>query len=450
MTSWTRACAAGILLTGLAAASMSCATRTPPAAPGVVAWRQPDVPGDLASRAADVARYEQAWARIRGGDTGAGERDLNNLLKESPTFYPAVASLGELRLQRQRYREAGALFSQALVTNPAYMPALAGLADARLGAGDDPGALTALQALFDADPSRTDVRGRLDVVKLRVSQSELAEAEKARAAGQRDVAEAHLQRALDATPENVAVLRALAVAHLAKGELEDAEARARQAAALDPQDAAVLAVLGDVLEAQGRYREAGAAYARAVAVDPRPAWDERRASLQARADALALPDGYRAIAGSASVTRAQVAAIFGVRLAGALDHAPARVPEIVTDVRGHWAAAWIMPVVRAGWIDARPNHTFEPGAVVRRADLALMVAAALQDVAAGRARDLARWRAERPVFADLARDHAAYAAAALAVSAGIMTAETNRFVPAGVVSGAELIAIVAWLEALAR
>lgn len=450
MIGWARASVAGILLAALGAASMSCATRTPPVTSGSVAWRQPDVPGDLAARAADVARYEQAWSRIRGGDTAGGERDLNDLLKQSPQFYPAVASLGELRFERQRYGDAGVLFSQALGMNAAYVPALAGLADARLGARDDAGALTALQALLAADPSRADVRGRLDVVRLRVAESELAQAEKARAAGQLDVAEAHLMRALDATPENVAVLRSLAAVDLAKGALEDAEARARQAAALDPQDAAVLAVLGDVLDAQGRYREAAAAYARAVAIDPRPAWSERRASLQTRSDALALPEDYRAIDGSASVTRAQVAAILGVRLASVLDRAPARVPEIVTDVRRHWAAAWIMPVVRAGWIDALPNHTFEPGGVVRRADLARIVAAVLQDVAAGRPRDLARWRAARPAFADMPRDHAAYAAAALAVSAGIMTAEANRFVPAGVVGGPELIAIIGRIEALTR
>lgn len=450
MIARARAGAAGIVLAGLAAAGMSCATRTPPVAPSAAVWPQPDVPGDLASRTADLAAYEHAWTRIRGGDTGGGERELNALLKQSPTFYPAATSLGELRLMRQQYREAGALFMQALAANATYVPALAGLADARLGARDDSGALAALQALLAEDPARADVQARLEVVRMRVSQAELAQAEKARAAGQLDAAEAALRRALDATPENAAVLGSLAAVHLAKGALEEAEARARQAAALDPQDAAVLAVLGDVLDAEGRYREAAATYARAVAIDPRPVWSERRASLQARADASALPDGYRAIAGSAGVTRAQVAAIFGVRLAGVLDRAPARVPEIVTDVRGHWAAAWIMPVVRAGWIDALPNHTFAPGAVVRRADLARMVAVALQDVAAGRTRDLARWRAERPVFADLPRDHAAYGVAALAVSAGIMTAEANRFVPAGVVGGAELIATIARLEALAK
>ena len=40
------------------------------------------------------------------------------------------------------------------------------------------------------------------------------------------------------------------------------------------------------------------------------------------------------------------------------------------DLRGHWARPWILTAVRAGVLDAYPNHTFQPGAVVKRAELA--------------------------------------------------------------------------------
>ena len=43
----------------------------------------------------------------------------------------------------------------------------------------------------------------------------------------------------------------------------------------------------------------------------------------------------------------------------------------MTDARNHWAATWIMTVVRAGIIDPFDNHTFQPRALVRRTDLAL-------------------------------------------------------------------------------
>jgi hypothetical protein len=218
--------------------------------------------------------------------------------------------------------------------------------------------------------------------------------------------------------------------------------------AIDPQDPGGYTILGDALAAEGRLIDAVAAYDRALALDPRPAWRERRNALNASAESMSLPPQYRAITQAAAVTRADVAAVLGVRLAGALSHAPDRSQTVVTDVRGHWAAGWILPAVRAGWIESLPNHTFQPAAVIRRADLAAIVAAVLIDVAAQRPRDLARWRAARPVFADVTRDHAAYNVAAVAVASGVMVAEGDRFSPARVVSGAELAATISRLEQL--
>lgn len=415
-------------------------------------WRQPDVPRELAARVADTTRYQQAWSRIRGGDLGNGERELSDLLRAAPTFYPAAASLGELRLQRRDYGQAGVFFGQALTANATYLPALVGMVDARLGAGDDPGALAALKVLLSVDATRADARARHDVVSLRVSQSELALAERFRAAAQLEEAERHLTLALDAAPENGPALRALAAVQLGRGALDSAAARAQQAVALDPQDAVSLALLGDILEAQNRYADAAAAYGRAVALDPRPAWTNHRARLMERSDAMSLPESYRAIAGATSVTRAQVAAVLGVRLAGTLQQAPTRVTDVVTDVRAHWASAWILPVVRAGWIEPRPNHTFEPGGPVRRSDLARVVLAVLDTMATARRSALdVSGATSRITFADMTRDHAAFRAAALAVASGIMSADaTNRFLPAGVVSGSDLLATISRLEARAK
>ena len=70
-------------------------------------------------------------------------------------------------------------------------------------------AIAALQAVLAVEPNQVEARGRLDVVRLRVSQRELGLAERARADGRPTEAEAHLLRALEATPENGPVLRAL-------------------------------------------------------------------------------------------------------------------------------------------------------------------------------------------------------------------------------------------------
>lgn len=431
----------------LAAATVACAPKTRPNVAAPLAWRVPDVPAALGA-SPERARYDEAWARVQRGDVSGGERTLEDIDRRAPAFYPAAASLGELRLHRQQYASAAAMFDRALAANPSYLTALSGAADARLGAGDDAGALKALMALVAADPARPDAASRLEVVRLRVANAELALAERARADGKLTDASLHLQRAMDATPENGAVLRASAVLELAMGREDVAEERARRAVAIDPQDPTGYTVLGDALERQGRLVDAVAAYDRALALDQRPAWRERRNAINASAESMSLPPQYRAITQAASVTRADVAAILGVRLAGALSHAPDRSATVVTDVRGHWAVQWILPVVRAGWVEALPNHTFQPAGVVRRADLAAIVAAVLIDVAAQRPRDLSRWRGARPVFADITRDHAAYVVAAVAVSSGVMTVEGDRFSPARIVSGAELAATISRLEQL--
>ena len=288
------------------------------------------------------------------------------------------------------------------------------------------------------------------VVRLRVAKAELVLAERAKADGKFPEAAVHIERAMEATPQNGAVLRAAALLELAMGREDIAEQRARQAVAIDPQDPNGYVVLGDALEKQGRLLDAVAAYDRALALEPRPAWRERRNALNASAEAVSLPPQYRAITQSAQVTRADVAAILGVRLAGALSHAPDRSATVVTDVRGHWAARWILPIVRAGWVEALPNHTFQPNGVLRRADLAAVVAAALIDVASQRPRDISRWRAARPVFADVTREHAAYSVAAMAVSSGVMLAEGDRFSPGRIVTGAELAATISRLEQIQK
>lgn len=428
----------------------ACAPATPPVLPSAVAWRQPDVPRELATRSRDVSAYAAAWNLVRAGDLRAGERSFGAVLTAAPDFYPAIASLGELRLHARQYQEAVDQFARALALNARYLPALVGMVDARLGAADDAGALTSLQALIAVDPSQSGARARLDVVRLRVSQSELAEAERLRRAGRLDEADAHLRSALAATPQNGLVLQAMAAVAMARGALDVAEARAREATTIDSGDAAAFALLGDVLEARDRSADAAAAYASAVALDPRPAWVSRLASLREKVTLSTLPEGYRTIATSARVNRAQVAAALGIRLQTLLTRAPARVTSVVTDVRGHWAMTWIMSVVRAGWIDALPNHTFQPAGSVTHADLARVSLAVLTDIAA-----IKRTRLDEPparsAFVDVPRDHAAYRAVSIAVSTGIMTVDaTNRFQPAVAVTGAELLAVISRLESRAK
>ena len=153
------------------------------------------------------------------------------------------------------------------------------------------------------------------------------------------------------------------------------------------------------------------------------------------------------------MTRAQLAALFGVRLDALLTRAPRRNAVVLTDTRDNWASPWIQSVSRAGVMEPFPNHTFQPNAVVRRGDLALAVTRALSLIAAGGgsadARLAASWRNSRRRFPDLSPGHLSYPAASAAVDAGVMqAADDGSFQLQRPATGAEALAAVRKLEEL--
>ncbi len=73
-----------------------------------------------------------------------------------------------------------------------------------------------------------------------------------------------------------------------------------------------------------------------------------------------LPAEFRAIPAAPAITRGDLAALIAIRLESVVQQAPQR-QEVVTDIRGHWAAPWIAHGRRErGVIEAFDNHTFQP------------------------------------------------------------------------------------------
>ena len=98
-----------------------------------------------------------------------------------------------------------------------------------------------------------------------------------------------------------------------------------------------------------------------------------------------MPVEYQAIPEATRVSRADLAALIAVRVP-ALRRAGAGEPRVAVDISGSWARDHIARVLALGIMDVYPNHTFQPGAIVRRGDLAR---------AAARVLDLLRWPARR-------------------------------------------------------
>lgn len=425
----------------------------PPAAAGAPKYADFVYPAPVPELApTDVQeRHATAWQFLQAGDTRSAEREFNAVLKARPDFYPAEAGLGYTGLAKKDAAGALSHFDKALARNARYAPALAGKGEALLALGRTGPALEAFQGAIEADASLTPLRSRVDVLKFREVQRYVESARKAAESGKSEDARNAYLAAIAASPSSAFLYRELAGVELKSGDRQSALVHAEQAVALDPSDARALMLIAEIREASGEWAKAADAYAAVNAVEPSEAAAVKADRMRERAAFDAMPAEYRAIDSAPTVTRAQLAALLGVKLEALLRRARTANTAVMTDVRGNWALPWIHAVTRAGVMEPFPNHTFQPGGVVRRSDLAQAVSRVLGLIGAEKPRVAVRWRDPRPRFSDVAPTHLSYPAVARAVSAGILAPlEQDSFQLSRPVSGAEAVDAVSKLEALAK
>ena len=431
----------------------ACAPKTaPPAAPTDPRFPDFIFPKPATETSGDITfQHESAWRFLQAGDVKAAERGFSLLVRRTPTFYPAQAGLGYAALARKDAKTALMHFDQAIAADAQYAPALAGRGRALLALQQPGRALESFDAALAVDPSLSSIRSTADVLRLQGMQGGVEDARKAAAEGRLSDARAGYERAILTSPQSPFLFRELAAVELREGMMSAALAHAQKALELEPADPRNHIALADVLEAQGDIARAIEELSAAAAAEPNDALTRRIASLRDRTAAAAMPAEYRQIETSEGITRAQLAALIGVELAPVLNSAPQRNAALLTDVRGHWAAEWIIPVTRAGFMEALPNHSFQPNGIVRRADLAGSISRMLNVIAAGNPQLAGRLRAARRKFADVPAGHLNYPSVSVAVESGALTvAEDGSFQLARPVSGAEALAAVRRLQELTR
>ena len=311
-------------------------------------------------------------------------------------------------------------------------------------------ALAAFTAALAADPSLTDLARRVEVLKFRNAEQGIARARDAARAGRLDEAVQAYTAAIAASPDSPFLYRELAAVERQKGDLDGALEHFRKASALDPGDARSNQQIGEILESRGDREGAEKAYARSLSIEPNAEVEKRVDALRARAALARLPAEYRAIDEAPQLTRADLAALIGVRLAPLLEGGRRGDAALITDVRNNWAATWIVAVARAGIMEPFANHAFQPRTSVRRVDLAQAVARLLARVEAQNPGRTKAWQAARLKFSDLSPSHLAYPAASIAVAAGVLkTGDNDAFQPSKVVTGAEAIDAIEKVGAIA-
>ena len=434
-----------VLIAGCAAR----ATMPPaPVTPRYPEFRYPTVPQGTDS--IQVTRIERGWRFLQADNQRNAEREFEAALKLQPSFHPAATGLGYLHLLRRDAKQAVALFDRALESDASYPPALVGRGRALLELGRDGEALASFEAAVKADPELTDLQSRIQVLRFRAVQENLARAKAASDAGRWAEARSAYAQAIAASPESAFLYRDLGLVERKAGEQATALEYFRKAVLLDSQDAVSYAQIAAILEAQGDIAGALAAYDKARTIDPGEVSVEHIAKLR-DAEALSkMPAEYRAIPSSTAATRGEVAALIGVRLAGLIERTSPR-QSVVTDVRTHWAQQWITNVVRASIMDTQPNYTFQPNARVRRGDLAQTVARVLALIGAAKPAVAKAWQGAKQKIADVPVGHLSYPSVSVAVASGVMPlAENGTFQLLRPVTGAEVVEVVTRLEALAK
>jgi hypothetical protein len=152
-----------------------------------------------------------------------------------------------------------------------------------------------------------------------------------------------------------------------------------------------------------------------------------------------LPPQYLEIAEAERLTREQLAALLFIKLRPLLEAADFRGDVIATDIGGSWARVFIREVVGAEIMSVFSNHTFQPTGFVRRAELAVTLAAAVDALSS------------EPVYRsnpqldirDVSPENVNYRSVALVVSLGLVEVDDEgRFEPTRFVSGPEAVKAV--------
>jgi tetratricopeptide (TPR) repeat protein len=433
---WGRA-AAGTLA-AIALLASACAKRVAPPVPEGEDYVFPAAgPGEVT--AAESKALREAWRDVLGGDPVSAVRRYETLLKRHPGLAPAEVGRAYASLRAGRVDEAAAGFAAVLERRPGDVAALVGAGSAAVRRGDLDGALGFYRRAQGEAPEDALVRKRVAALKLQVTERRMGLAQEALDRGDPEAAAREYAAALEAAPEVAGVRLALAELLVARGDLAGAAAVLEG----DPSgDRPAALRRADLLARQQDFAGALEAYRALLARDPSDeAARQGETSAREALEMLSMPEEYRKIADAPRVTRAELAALLSVRVRALGRVAPGE-PRVAVDIGGSWAREHVARVLALGIMDPYPNHTFQPGAVVRRVELARAASRALDRLGVA--------RAGAPAPSDMSPSHLDYDAVERVLGAGLMgLGASSAFEPWRPVSGREAIEVVDGVERLA-
>ena len=253
------------------------------------------------------------------------------------------------------------------------MPALIGRGRVLLELDRDAEALASFEAALATDPSLTELRSRVDVLRFRAVQDMLGRAKAAAEARRWDEAATIYRQAIATSPDSAFLYRDLAAVEQKAGQNTEALEHYRKAVELDANDARSLAGIGAILEAQGDVLGALASYERARAIDADEVPESVMARLRGAAALAKLPAEYRAIPDRTRRSRVRRSRRWSASGSSRCWRARSRARRSSPTFAGIGRSRGSAPVVRSGVMDTLANYEFEPRRQVRRGELATTV-----------------------------------------------------------------------------
>jgi tetratricopeptide (TPR) repeat protein len=181
----------------------------------------------------DAALMDTGWRYLQADNLRGAATTFEAALKRLPGFHPAETGLGYINLLEKNAKAAVVHFDRALTSAADYVPALLGRGEALLVLNRVGEALVSFEAALKADASLTDLKSRIEVLRFRAVQENLARAQAATEAARWDEARAAYRQALAVSPESAFVYRDLGILERKAGQPAVALEHLRRAVAID-------------------------------------------------------------------------------------------------------------------------------------------------------------------------------------------------------------------------
>ena len=306
------------LLLALIVLASACAPKVvrpvpPVTTPTFPDFPQPSVPPSFVDTPV-AAALSRGWAYLQTGDLKTAKHEFSTALVAAPEFYPAETSLGYVELAQKDPKAALPHFDRALEQKREDLPALLGKARTLLALDREDEARVTLEAALAADPSLSDVRRQVEVLKFRGVEQNIGRARQFARQGRTDEAIEAYTAAIANSPDTPFLYREIAVLERQKGNPDAAIADFRKAIALDPTDAKSVAQIGEILDSQDDLEGAEKAYSDSLALEPNADVEKRLDAVHERMALAKLPAEYRALDQLPQITRGDLAALVGIRL----------------------------------------------------------------------------------------------------------------------------------------